>query len=62
MAFGNAEGGAEGGITDLNQLKRILNSADEETEEREAENRMRFALGCPTSQLRLHLGALDAQG
>ncbi|KAL7567538.1 hypothetical protein ACA910_000144 [Epithemia clementina (nom. ined.)] len=56
LAFGNAEGGA----ADLGQLQQIFASADKEITERGAENRIRFALGYTMSQLRRHLGALDA--
>lgn len=56
LAFGDAEGG----VADLSQLRQIFNSANEEIPEREVENRIRFALGFTMSQLRRHLGALDA--
>mmetsp|Transcript_5496 Transcript_5496/g.15988 ORF Transcript_5496/g.15988 Transcript_5496/m.15988 type:complete len:554 (-) Transcript_5496:123-1784(-) len=58
LSFGNAEGG----YADLSQLRQLFNSAgpDAEIDEKEAENRVRYALGYATSQLRRHLGALDA--
>ena len=56
LAFGNAEGG----LADLSQLRQIFASAEEEMDEREVDNRIRFAMGYTISQLRLHLGALDA--
>jgi hypothetical protein len=56
LAFGNAEGG----VADLNQLRQIYRSAEPSISERDEENRIRFALGYTMSQLRRHLGALDA--
>jgi len=56
LAFGNAEGG----VADFNQLRQIFNSAEVELNDRDVENRIRFALGYTISQLRKHLGALDA--
>ena len=56
LAFGNAEGG----YADISQLRQLFNSAEEELDERAMENRIRFALGYTMSQLRRHLGALDA--
>jgi hypothetical protein len=56
LAFGNAEGGA----ADLSQLRQIFNSAEEKITDREIENRIRFALGYTLTQLRRHLGTLDA--
>jgi hypothetical protein len=56
LAFGNAEGG----IADFGQLQQIFQSAEEEISEREAENRIRFAIAYTMTQLRRHLGALDA--
>ena len=56
LAFGNAEGG----VADLSQLRQIFAASQQEMTEREAENRIRYALGYAISQLRLHLGALDA--
>lgn len=56
LAFGNAEGG----YADISQLRQLFNSAEPELDERAIENRIRFALGYTMSQLRLHLGALDA--
>jgi hypothetical protein len=56
LAFGNAEGG----IADLGQLRQIFGSADPKFTDREQENMIRFALGYTMSQLRRHLGALDA--
>jgi hypothetical protein len=56
IAFGNAEGG----LADFGQLRQLLAAADREMTEREMETRIRFALGYTMSQLRRHLGALDA--
>lgn len=56
LAFGNAEGG----YADFAQLRQLFNSAQTEMDEREMENRIRYALGYTMSQLRLHLGVLDA--
>lgn len=56
LAFGNSEGG----IADFNQLKQIFRGAAVEISEREADNRIRFALGYTMSQLRLHLPVVDA--
>ena len=56
LAFGNSEGG----IADFNQLKQIFSGACNEVTEREANNRIRFAIGYTITQLRLHLGVLDA--
>jgi hypothetical protein len=56
IAFGNAEGG----IADFSQLRQIFAAAETETADREMENRIRFALGYTMSQLRRHLGVLDA--
>lgn len=56
LAFGNAEGG----YADLSQLRQLFNSAQSKLSEREMENRLRYAVGFATTQLRLHLGALDA--
>jgi len=56
LAFGNAEGG----VADLSQLRQIFAASQEEMTERERDNRVRYALGYTLSQLRLHLGALDA--
>lgn len=56
LAFGNAEGG----VADFSQLRQIFSSADPELSERDMENRIRFALAFTMTQLRLHLGALDA--
>jgi len=56
LAFGNAEGG----YADFTQLRQLFNSAELEMDEKEMENRIRFALGYTMSQLRLHLGVLDA--
>jgi hypothetical protein len=55
-----AIGNAEGGVADLNQLRQIYRSAEPSISERDEENRIRFALGYTMSQLRRHLGALDA--
>lgn len=56
LAFGNAEGG----VADFSQLRQIFNSAAPEFTDREMENMIRFSLGYTMSQLRRHLGALDA--
>ena len=56
LAFGNAEGG----VADFSQLRQIFRSADPELTERDMENRIRFSVGFAMTQLRLHLGALDA--
>jgi hypothetical protein len=56
LAFGNAEGG----VADLSQLRQLFLSSDKEMTERDVDNRIRFALGYTMSQLRRHLGALDA--
>jgi hypothetical protein len=56
LAFGNAEGGT----ADLSQLRQIFSNADPELTEREMENRIRYSIGFAMTQLRLHLGALDA--
>jgi hypothetical protein len=56
LSFGNAEGG----YADISQLRQLFNSAEPKLDERAMENRIRFALGYTMSQLRQHLGALDA--
>ena len=56
ISFGNAEGG----YADFSQLRQLFNSAQTDMDERVMNNRIRFALGYTISQLRLHLGALDA--
>jgi len=56
LAFGNAEGG----VADFGQLRQIFNSAEEELSDRDCDNRIRFALAFAMTQLRRHLGALDA--
>ena len=56
LAFGNAEGG----VADLSQLQQIFASAENEMADREVDNRIRFAISYTISQLRNHLGALDA--
>ncbi len=56
MAFGYAEGG----LADLNQLQQFFANAEPELTDREKENRIRFAMGYTMTQLRLHLGCLDA--
>jgi len=53
-------GNAEGGYADLSQMRLLFNSAQSEIDERSMNNRIRFSLGYTMSQLRLHLGALDA--
>ena len=56
LAFGNAEGG----YADLSQLRQLFNAAEPELDEKAMENRIRYSLGYGISQLRRHLGALDA--
>jgi hypothetical protein len=56
LAFGNAEGG----FADFSQLRQLFNSAEANLSERDMENKVRYAIGFVTTQLRLHLGALDA--
>lgn len=56
LSFGNAEGG----YADLAQLRALFNAAQPELTEKEMENKIRYALGFAMSQLRRHLGALDA--
>ena len=56
LAFGNAEGG----FADFSQLRQIFNSAATSFDDKEADNRIRFAIGYTMGQLRQHLGALDA--
>lgn len=53
-----ALGNAQGGIADYALLRSIFASA--EIDEREADHRIRFALGFTLSQLRKHIHALDA--
>jgi hypothetical protein len=54
-------GSAEGGVADLQQLTVILKEASAETlTERDVRNKIRYALGFTMSQLRRHLGVLDA--
>ena len=56
LAFGNAEGG----LADFNQLSGLFNEAEPELNERDRQNRIRYGMGYCMTQLRLHLGALDA--
>uniref|UniRef100_A0A7S3PXS1 Peptidase M41 domain-containing protein n=1 Tax=Chaetoceros debilis TaxID=122233 RepID=A0A7S3PXS1_9STRA len=59
LGFGNAEGG----FADLSQLRRLFNSAGADgagLDEKEVDNRVRYAIGFSMGQLRRHLGALDA--
>jgi len=56
LAFGNAEGG----VADFDQLRQLFSASETEFTERDIENRIRFALGFTMTQLRRHLGALDA--
>ena len=56
LAFGNAEGG----LADFSQLRQLFGGAEPELTERQMENRIRFAIGFTMTNLRLHLGALDA--
>lgn len=56
LAFGNAEGG----VADFSQLRQLFASAEPELGERDMDNRIRFSVGFAMTQLRLHLGALDA--
>ena len=53
-------GDAEGGVADLSQLRQIFGSADRELSARDVDNRVRFALAFALTQLRRHLGLLDA--
>mmetsp|Transcript_21656 Transcript_21656/g.31367 ORF Transcript_21656/g.31367 Transcript_21656/m.31367 type:complete len:540 (-) Transcript_21656:144-1763(-) len=55
LAFGNAEGG----YADISQLRALFASSEEGMNEKDMENRMRFALGYSMSLLRRHLGVLD---
>lgn len=56
LAFGNAEGG----VADFSQLRQIFANAEPDLNERDMENRIRYSIGFVMTQLRLHLGALDA--
>ena len=56
LAFGNAEGG----IADISLLKQIYASAEGGMTEREVDNRIRYCLAFTMTQLRRHLGVLDA--
>ena len=56
LAFGNAEGG----YADLSQLRQLFNAAEPDLDEKAMGNRIRYSLGYGISQLRRHLGALDA--
>jgi hypothetical protein len=56
LAFGNAEGG----VADFSQLRQLFSGAEPELNEREMEKRIRYSIGFTITQLRLHLGALDA--
>lgn len=67
LAFGNAEGG----YADINQLTALMNAAlsssseednkkKADEKEKEVENQIKFAIGYAYTQLRRHLGALDA--
>ena len=56
LAFGNAEGG----VADFSQMRQFFASAEPELTEREIDNRIRYSVGFAMTQLRLHLGALDA--
>ena len=56
LMFGNAEGG----VADFSQLRQFFSAAEPELSERDMENRIRYAIGFTMTQLRLHLGALDA--
>ncbi|GAX26502.1 hypothetical protein FisN_23Lh027 [Fistulifera solaris] len=54
-------GSAEGGVADLQQLTVILKESSAEIlTERDVCNKIRYALGFSMSQLRRHLGVLDA--
>lgn len=55
MSFGYAEGG----LADISQLQNFFANAEPELNNREKENRIRFAMGYTMTQLRLHLGCLD---
>lgn len=56
LAFGNAEGG----YADLAQLRVLFASAEPGLNEKDMDNRVRYAIGYAMGQLRRHLGALDA--
>jgi hypothetical protein len=56
LAFGNAEGG----LADVSQLRSLFTAAESELNDRDKDNIIRFAMGYTMTQLRLHLGALDA--
>jgi len=56
LAFGNAEGG----YADFQQLRQLFNSAQTELDDKDMQNRIRYALGYTMCQLRLHLGVLDS--
>jgi len=56
LAFGNAEGG----VADISQLRQIFAAAEPKLTDREMENMIRYTLGYTVSQLRRHLGVLDA--
>jgi hypothetical protein len=56
LAFGNAEGG----VADFSQLRQLFSGAEPELDKREMETRIRYAMGFTMTQLRLHLGALEA--
>jgi len=56
IGFGNAEGG----VADISQLNQLFANAEPALNEGEMENRVRYAIGYGITQLRRHLGALDA--
>ena len=47
-------------MADFSQLRQLFGAAEPELNERDMDNRIRYALGFTMTQLRLHLGALDA--
>jgi hypothetical protein len=56
LAYGNAEGG----VADFSQLRQLFSGTETELNERDMENRIRYSIAYTMTQLRLHLGALDA--
>jgi hypothetical protein len=55
IAFGNAEGG----YADLAQLRVLFAGAEPGLNDKDMDNRVRYAIGYAMGQLRRHLGALD---
>ena len=56
LAFGNAEGG----VADFSQLRQLFSGAEPALNKNEMETRIRYSMGYTMTQLRRHLGALDA--